>query len=161
LGFGFQFPGRFVIKFRLHLEKIIGQKQHVFLPFPQGRHFEADNVQPIKKVFAELAPADHLFQVPKGGGDNSDIHGNGRGAAERNDGLILDAPKQFGLDLRLEFPDFIKKEGAGVGGPEEAHRGLIGAGKGAFDMAEQLRLKQRIPEGGAIDGDKRFGSPWA
>jgi hypothetical protein len=51
----------------------------------------------------------------------------------------------------------VQKQGALVGQFEDAALLRAGVGKGALFVAEELAFQQRIGNGGAVDGNERFG----
>src|SRR5690606_12075948 len=116
---------------------------------------DADDVEPVEQVLAELAFLDHLPQVAVGGGGDADVDGDRLGRAQRDNATFLDDAEQLGLDLRRKLADLVEEKCAAVGCTDEAQRGLLGAGERALDMAEELRLEQAVAERGAIDRDER------
>ena len=58
-------------------DKMLRQQRNIFPALLQGRKFEADNIEAIKKVLAERVFFDRLFQVPMRGGNDPNIDGNG------------------------------------------------------------------------------------
>ena len=57
--------------------------------------------------------------------------------------------------------DFVEQEGAVLGQLEAAGAALDGAGEGAFLVAEELALDQRLGNGRAVDGDKGLAAAGA
>jgi hypothetical protein len=55
---------------------------------------------------------------------------------------FLQHAQQFGLQVRIQFPDLVQKQGPAVGQLKAADLVRQGARKGALDMAEQLALDQ-------------------
>ncbi len=53
--------------------ELVHQKRDVLLSTPQGREFDAHNVQTIVKVFPELAFPHPFCQIPIGRSDDADI----------------------------------------------------------------------------------------
>ena len=70
-------------------------------------------------------------------------------------------PQQFGLQHQRDLADLVEEKRAFVGQFEDATLLRPGVGEGALLVAEQLALKERLRNGGAIDGDKRLGLPQA
>ena len=59
-------------RLRRALEEITHQERDVLAPFPECRHPDRHDVQPVEQVFAEAPGADFLLQVPVGRGDDPD-----------------------------------------------------------------------------------------
>jgi hypothetical protein len=70
-------------------------------------------------------------------------------------GLIFEHTQKLGLQLRLQFPDFIEEDRAPIGQIHDAL--LLGArvSEGALLIAEDLTLNQCFRDGGAVDSDER------
>ena len=52
--------------------------------------------------------------------------------------------------------DFVEKDRALVGDFEQAALVLVGAGEGAFDVAEQFAFEQSLGKRATVDGDERL-----
>ena len=66
--------------------------------------------------------------------------------------------QEFGLEVDGEVADFIEKEGAVIGGFDDATIVERGAGEGAFAMAEELRFDEVAGRGRAVEGDEFIGA---
>src|SRR5512143_2026425 len=126
----------------------------VFFPLPQGRDLERDDVDPVIEVFAERVLLYRGLQVLVGGGDEPDVDLAALVAAHGTDDLVFDDPEQFGLERQAHVADLVEEDGAALGFLEDAFLGGDGAGECAAHVAEQLGLKQRLGDGGAVDGYK-------
>jgi hypothetical protein len=60
--------------------------------------------KPVPKIFPKPAPADFLFQIAIGGGNQAHIDFNRTGAAQPFKLTILNHPEQFGLQLQRKGP---------------------------------------------------------
>ena len=69
--------------------------------------------------------------------------------------------QQLRLQSRLEFADFVEKNGATRRGTERAEGRCVRPRERTFDVAEHLTDKQFRRQGGAIDWHKRGGSTTA
>ncbi len=75
--------------------------------------------------------------------------------------LLLDDPKQFGLEVEPHLRNFVEQERPAVG-PLEGALGPRGRpGKGALFMPEDGALDQPLRHGRAVDGDERPIPPLA
>ena len=73
-----------------------------------------------------------------GGRDDADIDGIPFAAANRPDFSFLNGSQQLGLDGLGQIADLVQKQGSFVRRPDDTQGGDMGAGKGAFDMPEEL-----------------------
>ena len=58
-------------------DKISYQQWDILCPFPQGRHMNVEDVQPVKEIFAEAALFHQIPEVLIGGRDDPHIHVDG------------------------------------------------------------------------------------
>ena len=65
--------------------------------------------------------------------------------------------RQLHLHGQRHFADFVEEDGAAVGDFEQAALVLVGAGEGAFEVAEEFALQQGLRKGSAVDGDEGVG----
>ncbi|MPM45001.1 hypothetical protein SDC9_91686 [bioreactor metagenome] len=63
--------------------------------------------------------------------------------------------QQLDLDGQRQVADFVKEQGASIGGFEPADLGGEGSGEGAFFMTEEFAFHQVFRERAAVDGDER------
>ena len=66
---------------------------------------------------------------------------------------VLQKAQKFHLQRRRNIPDFIQKQRAALGKGNAARLVFFCVGERAGLIAEQLRLKQRIGQGSAVDRD--------
>ncbi|MNL33460.1 hypothetical protein D3C87_1553720 [compost metagenome] len=133
-----------------------GQHQHIVAPLAQGRNRHRVHREPVIQVGPEQTFANAVRQVPVGGGDDAHIDVQRLVGAQALDLAILQRTQQLRLHRQGQFTDFVEKQRAAVGRIEASGAVTGGAGKGAFDMAEQFTLRQRLRQGGAIDLDQRL-----
>ncbi len=127
---------------------------NVFRSFSQRRHFEADDIEPVEQIGAEVTAVDGGDEIDAGGGDEADVDGERDHAADTLHHPGFQRAEQLGLHGLRHVPDFIEKEGAGVGGFEAAGAGAGGAGEGAGFMAEHFGFEEIGGDSGAIEGDE-------
>ena len=121
-----------------------------------GGNAQAKNVEPEIQVAAESAFGHSLLQNAVGGSQDADVDGNAARAADRTNFLFLNRAQEFGLEVDGKLADFVEKHSATFGDGEQSFLGLIGAGEGAFDIAEEFALDQRGHQRTAVDGDERL-----
>src|SRR5208337_506832 len=63
-------------------DKKVDEQLNVFSPFAQRRDFDRKHPQPVKKVLAKLIVADHAFQIPMRGRNQTNINVDGFGTSE-------------------------------------------------------------------------------
>ena len=120
----------------------------------QRRDLDDDFSQAVVQVFTESLLGDEHLQVLVGGTHHPHVYRNLLPATNPLDLALLQKTQQFGLQRVRQIADFVQHQGAAVGGLDLADGGFCGAGEGAFFMAEELTLQQRLGDGRAIDGDK-------
>ena len=128
------------------IEKVPGQERYVGTALGQGEHVHADHVQAMEEVFPEAAIANPVFQILVGSGNDPHVHLDWRVAANPIELAVGQDPEQACLRVLRHVADLIEKQRATVGLLEAADPARVGAGKGAFLMAEELRL-DKLPEG--------------
>ena len=89
------------------------------------------------------------------GTDDADVDLERVVVAHAADLAALEHAQQLGLHGSGQFADFVQEQRAAVGDLEQADPVIVGAGEGAFAVAEQLALDQVFGQRAAIDGDER------
>src|SRR5580704_10722106 len=126
----------------LDAEEVLGQGDDILGTLPQRRHAKLKLAETVKKILAKTAGAYGSVEILIGGGDDTDIDCDLAMASEAVEGRTIQHAQQLDLGLKLQFPDFVEEKRAFVGQFEQAGLGGIGAGEGAFFIAEQLALDQ-------------------
>ena len=120
-----------------------------------GGQLDRDDVEPVEEVLLEPAVGHHLPEVAVGGGDDAHVDALGPLGAERLELALLQHAQQLRLQRRAHRPDLVEEDRAAVGQRELALLGRGRAGERAADVAEQLRLEQRLGNRRAVDLDER------
>ena len=136
------------------MQEETGEEADVFSAFTQRRDVDADDIEPVKKVFAEFPLLDILFQIAIGGGDDADIRLHRLIATDAGVFPLLEHAENLALQGHGHVANFIQKEGSSIALLEAPLALGLGPGKGAFFMAEEFAFQQVFRNGGAIDGDK-------
>ena len=97
------------------LQKMAGQHGNVFTTLAQGRQTQANDVQPMKQVFAKHTLFDTLLQILVGGGNDPHVSLDRAMAANTVEMAIRQDTQQSGLQLGGHIPNFVEKQGATVG----------------------------------------------
>src|SRR5580704_15053613 len=135
-------------------EEPVRQSGDVGATLAQWRHMHRNDVQSKIEILAEGARAIFLFKVAVGGGDHAHVDFSALVAADGTHFFLLENAQEFGLHFQRKFANFIKEQGATVGGLEESSAGLEGASEGSFLVPEQLAFDQGGDERSTIDGDE-------
>src|ERR1035438_6030512 len=140
---------------------MLRQQGDVVSPHAERRHLKGYHVQAVVEVFPELALADALGQVHVGGGQDPDVHASVFGTPQPLYFAVLKHAQQLGLQLDGHIADLVEEYRSAVSLLEPAHAGVNGAGKGAFDVSEQLRFQKVLGQSAAVDGYHRLVHPRA
>src|SRR6202022_3828592 len=93
-------------------------------------------------------------QVAVGRGENAGLDGDPPDAADPLHLSFLQDAQELRLEVLRQLADLVEEDAAVLGKLELAHLGLRRAREGALLVAEELRLEQRVDDGGAVDGDE-------
>ena len=110
------------------------------------------------KILAEVALAHQAEQIDVGGRQDAHVDLDRFRAAQAHEFALLNHAQQLDLRFRADGGDFVEEDGALVGDLEESFLGGHGAGEGALDVAEELRLEQVHGNRAAIDGNEGFSA---
>lgn len=135
-------------------DKTFNQKGNILHALAERRQMQADDIDAVKQVAAELALFHHGRQVAIGGGDDPGAGLDLFHPAQGLEFLFLKDPQQPHLEGGTGVTDLVEEDGAFAGCLEKAGFILIGVGEGPGLIAEQLRLQEGIGQGPAVDGDK-------
>jgi len=135
-------------------EEGVKESGHVAAALAEAGEREAVDVEAVEEVFAEGAVGDGRFEVDVGGGEDAGVERAGFIGADGAELVFLEGAEEFDLELEGELADFVEKEGAFAGLGEEAMAVGVGAGEGAFDVAEELAFDEVGGEAAAVDDDK-------
>ncbi len=135
-------------------EEVLGECRDVLAAIGQAGNVDADDVQAVEQVLAELARLHQGFQVLMRRGDDAHVDPHRRVAADAVEFAIGQHAQQAGLRIGRHVADLVEKQGAAVG-LLEAAAALIGrTGEGAFLVAEQLRLHQILGDSRHVQRDE-------
>ncbi|MNT13414.1 hypothetical protein D3C72_1483840 [compost metagenome] len=132
-----------------------GEGGDILAAVGQPWNVDANHVQAVEQVLAELAGLYQRLQVLVGGGDDAHIDLDRHVAAHAIELAIGQHPQQAGLGVGGHVADLVEEQGAAVGLLEAPPAQVGGAGEGAFFMAEQLGLHQVLGDGGHVQGNER------
>ncbi len=142
-------------------QKVLGEAKDVLAPLPERRQPQRDDGQPVVEILPEPASPDSRLQVLAGGGHEPDVDRLAPRAPEPPHGLLLEDLEELRLQALRQEPDLVEEQRPPVGRLEEPRLGLPGVRERAPLESEQLRLEQRLRDGGAVDVDERARGPRA
>src|SRR5437016_14260496 len=106
--------------------------------------------EPVIQVRAERPGLDQMLEITVRGCDQPDIGPQRRRAADPFVLPFLQHAEQLRLDRRGEIADLIEEERAAGGDLEATALETIGAGERSSLMSEELGLRQRFGQCGAV-----------
>ena len=126
------------------IEEVLDEQRNVVGALAQRRQPDGNDVQAVEEILAERAVLRHPREVGVGGRDHAHVDARGERLAEPLELALLQDPQQLGLEVRAHGPDLVEEERPLVRLLEASRARADGAGEGAADMAEELRLEQRF-----------------
>ena len=141
------------------LQKATNQQRNILNPLAKWRNLDRNHGQPKIKIFAKASASSFRFERFIRGGDRSDVNRNLPGITDLSNVTILEHSQKPGLQLLGHRIDFVQEEGPVIALFEKSDFIHHGAGKRSLFMAEQLRFKQVVREGAAIDRNERMMLP--
>src|SRR6185437_3526132 len=123
-------------------EEMVHQQRNILAPFAQRRQRQAEHVQPVEQVVAELSLRHLAFQVNIRRGDHAHVHLDFLDRAQAHETPILHHAQNLRLGLEAHVSDLVQEDRAPVGNLEQTFLGRDGAGEGAADMPEEGRFEQ-------------------
>lgn len=133
------------------LHEMLDQQREVVESFPKGRQVDRNDVDAEEEVFTNSPLGDQLGEVAVGGGDDSDVHGDGAIVADPLNLLRLQRPQEFHLDGRRDIADLIQEDIPAVSGFESSFPVAGRPGEGALDVPEKLAFQQCLIQSGAVE----------
>src|SRR5690606_23770217 len=119
--------------------------------FAKRRNPKPDDVQPVKKIFAERAFGDLFLERHVRGGNDANVDLDRALFADRLNLAFLQKPKEFWLNIQRQIAYFIEEQRAAVGRADHSRRIGHGAGKRAFSVSEQVAFGKFLWHGCAVE----------
>ena len=143
-------------------DKMVRKERNVFLPFPEARHFEADNVEPVVEVLPEIAVFHLVPEVFVGGGDHLEIDLDIFFPPEPPELSFLDDLDELGLEIKAHVPYFVEEDRSAVRVLENPGLRFLRVRERAGLVSEELAFQEVLGYRGAVHFEKRlFGPPAA
>src|SRR5215207_357566 len=111
---------------------------------------------PPKAVFLDLS-----LEVPVSGGEKPYVDAAVANSTHPTYRSFLDGTEQLSLKRKLQITNLIEENESSFGGLEQAELRLLGIGKGAPLVAEELRFHEIGRECGTVHVDERLARPAA
>src|SRR5208283_1509124 len=134
--------------------KKVDQELNVFAPLAQRRDFDRKHPQPVKKVLAKLIVADHAFQVPVCGRNQTNINVDGFGTSEAFELLLLQGTQKLWLQIHSNVADLVEKQSAVIRQLKPASLLDERPGESTLFVAEQFTFHQTRRNRRAVQADK-------
>src|SRR5439155_3291234 len=93
-------------------DEVVHEIRDLVTPLAERAEGQADNVQAIEEVFAELAVEDRVFEVRVRRRDDADVDGERSRFSERCDLAGLEEAEQLGLRVEAQLADLVEEERA-------------------------------------------------
>src|SRR5262249_26515322 len=141
------------------LQEVLHEERNVLAALAERRQAHGDDVEAGEESLAGRALRDHLREIRMRGGDDAHVDLDRVGVADALELALLQHAEQLGLQRRAHRADFVEQQRALVRLLEASLAGADGARERATDVAEELRLEQRLWNRAAVDGDEPVGAP--
>jgi hypothetical protein len=92
---------------RVTQNKIVHQQRNILAPVAKRKDLNRKNIQPVKKVFAELIVSYHALQIAMRCGNQANVHANGLRTPQSFKLVFLQSAQQFRLQLEADVANFI------------------------------------------------------
>ncbi len=100
-----------------------GEQLDVGAAFAQRRHADADDVEPVVEVLAELAALDRRLEILVGRGEEAHVDAERVLAADRAHALVLQHAQELHLQRERQLADLVEEERAAVRLADQAFGG--------------------------------------
>src|SRR5208282_607601 len=147
--------------FREAPDEVFAKQRNIALPVPQRRKRNSNDLEPVVEVFPEFALRKSGFKIAIGRSDYSNVNRNGFAGAEPLDASFLEQAQDFRLNCEGHVSNFVKENRSAVSLLDAPYPAVHCARKGAFFVAEQLTLQERLGDRNAVndqEGLVRSGS---
>ena len=136
---------------------MLDERPDVLGSLAERGHTDVHDVEAVHQVFAEVARRHGGHDVLVGGRDDPHVDlGPDRLGADGLNLAVLQEPQEHRLHPQAHFGDLVQEDGAAMGLLQHADLVAVSVREGAFDVAEQLRLEQRLRNAGAVDRHERL-----
>jgi len=133
------------------LVKVQTDQGVILAAFSKRRHCDLQNVEPEKKIFAELARRDSGLEINVCKRDEPGFDAERFRPTEPLKGALLQDAQQFCLPVGREGSDFIENDGASAAKFEAAEFAFDSPGESTAFVAEEFAFDEIGRKRGAVD----------
>src|SRR2546425_13319533 len=137
-------------------DEVLDEERNVLAPLAERRHVDRPDVPAIVEVLTELARPHRGLEVDVGRGDDAPADRDGPQPAEALHLALLEGAEELRLEVQAQRADLVEEHRPAVGELELPELAGVGPGERALLVAEELRLDQRVGDGGDVHGDERL-----
>jgi len=123
-------------KFVVNTDKMLNEQDNIVVAVSYGWDADRDNIQTVKKIFAEFAVLDQFFKVLMRGGHHADIDIDCFLSAEALYFTVFEDPQDFRLQVKGHVADLIEEQSALVRALDASHFSLFRVGERPLLVAE-------------------------
>ena len=134
-------------------------QRNVHLAFGEAGHLYREHIDAVEQVRPEGALVDPRLNVLVGGADKPEIHLDLVIASDPLYRPVFQNAQKLRLKRQRHVADLVEKKGAATGKLDTALARLVGAGEGAFFMAEDLGFEKLGRDRRAIDRHQPAATP--
>ena len=127
----------------------------VIATLAQRGQAKGENHESMVEIAPERPIRNGQLEVHARCGENAHIDVDHTLATDAAEFTILDGRQQLCLQWKRQLADLVEEERAAIGLFEKAAVGLLCAGEGAANMAEELGLEEGVRHARTIDSDER------
>ena len=138
------------------LEEVVDQQRDVVAALAQRGQLDADDLEPVIEVLAELPLGDGVAQFAMRRRYQTDADLDRLVGPDPDNLAGLEDAEQLDLDGHRHVADLVEEERAAVGVLEPADPVAVRTGEGPLDVAEELALQHVLPQLGAVERDERL-----
>src|SRR6266508_957958 len=136
------------------LSEMLREQRNVVAPFRQRRKRDRKNVQTIVEIFTKFLFLYGFPRIAIRGRNQPHVHLDLAGAPDAAQRAVLQYPQKLDLKLRAHLGDLVQEESSAHRLLEVPDPPLIGSGKRAALVPEELTLDQGRRDGAAVEGDE-------
>ena len=134
---------------------MLQQDGHVINPVPKRRQVDADDVDAIVEVGAELPLLNVGFEISCGGREDTDVELPRLRLPDPPDLSLLQRPEEFYLKSLRQLADLVQEQRPALCLLKQSRPVARSARERTLHMTEELGLQQILGNGATVDRDER------
>jgi len=135
------------------LQKVLGEQPDVLDAATERRDMDADDIETVKKIFAEKMVLHLFFEALVRRGKDADIAVQRLISPHAGKLTALEDAQQLALDRERHVPDLVQEESAAIALLEATDPLVHRPGESALLVAEEFALEEIARNRGAVDRD--------